>query len=126
MIRIVVFTIILAAILTAHSYIVDHNLYNEIWWLDMVLHSLGGLLASSVFVTFLRPKNYWPLFGFIFLVAAAWELLEFFIDVPFFGGGPIRLSDPIWALDMLSDMAIALSASFLLWLAYCLYNKSNV
>jgi len=119
----------LAAILTAHSVAADTGYYNTFWWLDIVLHAAGGAwVAYFSFVVFCARSRA-LIFMFVLLFGGAWEILEFFLDTPFFGVNEANIRDPIWFLDTLTDLTVDVVAGFLfslLIISKSGYNKTDV
>jgi len=113
MLRYLILIASLAAILTAHSIAVHNGHYNTFWWLDIVLHAAGGAwVAYFSFVVF-RARSRAQIFMFVLLCGGAWEMLEFFLDIPFFGVNEAHIRDPIWLLDTLTDLTVDVVAGFL-------------
>ena len=76
-------------------YILDyyakiHSFYFSIWWFDIMMHFLGGLLAALVFIRVLYVGNWFGydfrkhttffinILGAVLVVGLAWELFEVF------------------------------------------------
>ena len=85
------------------------------WYLDMVLHFLGGGFIATAFLYFVENKYFGevggkllPLLfftlGTVALVAIGWEFYEYFVNV--FVGAP---QDP--ASDTFSDFALGLAGA---------------
>lgn len=123
--RVLVLGIIFVAIVAAHAFIVSRDLYNKIWWLDILLHTLGGFWLAAVYLTLFPQPSLMGLILFLLAIGTAWEALEFFLDTPFFGKGAVRFNSTIWQLDTLSDLAVN-SLAGLLWWGASSYNKQNV
>lgn len=106
--------------------------YNRLWWWDLMLHTVSGLLLgisgfllvyvmneSDMFSLDMSP-GFVALFAFMFAVGmgAVWEIFEFAMD-QFFGlnmqkemlGDPSGLTDTMW--DIIADTAGAAVISVL-------------
>lgn len=110
------------------------NFYERVWWWDIALHSMSGLLLGIVGFLLVyvlnenRPVNlhmkprFVAFFAFIFAVAfgAVWEIFEFAMD-QIFGmqmqkpmlDDPSGLTDTMW--DLIVDALGALLISVLGW-----------
>ncbi len=60
--------------------------YSSIWYLDMIMHFLGGFWVALAFIYFFSPKissfSILPLLKvifFVFLIGLGWELFEFLV-----------------------------------------------
>ncbi|MEK7647021.1 MAG: hypothetical protein AAB378_01430 [Patescibacteria group bacterium] len=85
-------TILLAVVLGTHGWSVYNAGYFMIWWLDIVLHFLGGLTVGLFFFWFFYKSGYvgapqWPWYvvlvmtsGFVLFVGIQWEFFEFLFD----------------------------------------------
>ena len=60
-------------------------LYDEIKWLDIPMHILGGFGVASLAAAVLHYKDtkvsYWKLFAVYVVIAIVWELYEYTSDV---------------------------------------------
>lgn len=126
--RAIIFLIIV--VFGIHAWALTHAGYYMIWWLDLVLHFLGGLTAGLFFLWFFYASGYvavpeWPWYvflvmisGFALFVGVQWEFFEFLFDT-FVAK---RVSMPLAQLgvrDTMSDLfmgwmgALAAGVSFL-------------
>jgi hypothetical protein len=59
------------------------HLYDELIWLDIPMHLLGGFLLAGLFISILVLRKIKPnfvlLLSLFFIVASLWEIHEFFI-----------------------------------------------
>jgi hypothetical protein len=101
------------------------HLYTKIWWLDNTLHIAGGFFIAAFYRAFISKKSFSLFCAFLVVVVGIWEVLEFFLNGPFFGAEEARLSNPIWVLDTIKDMLVGIVSSILWWKAASLYNKAN-
>jgi hypothetical protein len=77
-------------LLVMHIFASFFYLYWEFWWLDIVMHILGGFLTVLVIVwitertTFYKKLSFNKKFFFVlfwlFLVTVCWEFFEYFIE----------------------------------------------
>lgn len=84
--------IFIVALLSTFALIISHlvaiylRLYWSIWWLDLVFHFWGGVIAGSVAVTLFvsRGDSVWKVTGLVsgvtLLVALLWEAKEWITD----------------------------------------------
>jgi len=84
--------ILLAVILAVHVWAVINAGYYTIWWLDIVLHFLGGFLVGLVFILFIQRSktlsvSVWMLPTFLIAISSfgvfiglQWEFFEFLFD----------------------------------------------
>ena len=111
--RFLLLFLVFLAILVLHYAIITRGLYNRYWWLDIVLHTFGGMWVGGVYV-FLRSSTrlvFWRVFLFALTVGIFWEILEFVFNTPFFGVDEAHFSNPLWVLDTLSDLFVDVVAS---------------
>lgn len=69
------------------------NLYDLVWWYDIIVHYLSGIFSFILAIFILKRLNKYQtkntlfniifIFGVIFLVAGIWEILEFLGDILF-------------------------------------------
>lgn len=111
------------------------DFYERIWWWDMALHAVAGilmgilgflliyLLNESKWVDFYMTPGFMAFFAFIFAVAtgAVWEIFEFTMDQLFgtnmqkpMWGDPSGLTDTMW--DMIVNAIGAIIISVMGWL----------
>lgn len=123
------------AILGFHMFSIFQNWYITIWWLDIVLHMVGG--AWVVFAFFYVQRRYTLLFsalpfvfslvmvmGIVMLVGVAWEWFEFGFDYFFvpeaaLWRAQLGLTDTMG--DLLADLMGGTLAGF-----YFLLRRRNV
>ena len=113
---VIVLSLILAVILALHAAIVERDLYNRIWWLDIALHTVGGMWVAAVLIYLLRVRALWPVLLGAVVLGILWEALEYLFNVPFFGLGKRSFSDALWLFDTLVDLIIDAGAAALFWL----------
>lgn len=128
MVNVIFILIGIILLLAGNSFVIGHDLFRKIWWLDVVFHAYGGLLMTALFIFAVRSKkifNVWTLVVCSFVIGVMWEALEFFISTPFFGTGSARIDDPIWLLDTIKDLGVDVLSSVLFWKLYTAYNKNH-
>ncbi|HEY4477002.1 MAG TPA: hypothetical protein VJB56_00040 [Candidatus Paceibacterota bacterium] len=129
MLRYLILVSSLVAILVAHSVAVENGYYNTFWWLDNVLHAAGGAWVAHFALIVFGARSRAQIVLFVFLCGGAWEILEFFLNTPFFGVNEANIRDPIWLLDTLTDLTVDVVAGFLfslLIISKSGYNKTDV
>lgn len=125
--------IILLIILGLHVPAVLYDYYYDIWWFDIPMHILGGLLVGFLLFYFIeKNQELKQIFlkskintftfsiltlGFIVLVGLFWEYYEFITDVLILKKYPYNL-EPGYILfdtllDFLNDMIGGLIALFI-------------
>lgn len=81
--------------IVAHAFSVWLLFYRNIWWIDIVLHTLGGAWVATLF--FLMKNTYAPRLpstmpswfylmlacGAVILIGVAWEWFEYSFDILF-------------------------------------------
>ncbi|MBI5045988.1 MAG: hypothetical protein HZC14_03270 [Candidatus Niyogibacteria bacterium] len=84
--------LLIVVVLSIHAWALSTAGYFLIWWLDIVLHFLGGLTVSLFFLWFFYESGYvakpeWPWYvflvmisGFALFVGVQWEFFEFLFD----------------------------------------------
>lgn len=107
--------------------------YYKIWWFDLLVHFISGILSSIVAFIIIKENklinNKYKWFNFIFIiiftisVAACWEYGEFFCD-------KIFKTDSQWVFnsgvdDTMTDMLIATLSGILSSCYYLFYIKKN-
>ena len=115
--KIIVFLIVLIGIIHVAAYY--FHLYLELWWIDMLMHFLGGTWTAA-FVLWLiffsnllnlNQKNNLPnflitTFCTVLLVGIGWEIFEFKAGLSFFS--PLTLSARWYWMDTISDLILDL------------------
>lgn len=88
--------VLLILILTMHGVGIWYTWYHTIWWIDNIMHIMGGVWIALLF--FFEKKNRLPAFGrhlpfwfYFFLiisvvmfVGVVWEWFEYLVDILFF------------------------------------------
>ncbi|MCI0619930.1 hypothetical protein L0Y40_02780 [Candidatus Wolfebacteria bacterium] len=107
--------VIMAAIGILHHFALANFWYWTIWWIDVVMHTLGGVvlgLAALWFLLSVHRVQSWPprrvfvvVLGVVFAVGVAWEFFEFFAKL--FVQGHFF---PDTVLDIFADVAGGLVA----------------
>lgn len=113
MLRYLILIASLVVILTAHGIAVENGYYNTFWWFDNVLHAAGGAWVAYLSLIVFRARSRAQIVMFVFLCGGMWEILEFFLNTPFFGVNEAHIRDPIWLLDTLTDLVVDVIAGFL-------------
>lgn len=80
----------LCFVMMMHFFASVFYLYWQFWWLDIVMHILGGFLVVLVIICFSKmisfydqftlEKKFFFVFFWLFLVTVFWELFEFFLE----------------------------------------------
>ncbi|MEE8131579.1 MAG: hypothetical protein V3T98_00820 [Candidatus Paceibacterota bacterium] len=89
--------ILLLLILSFHTVALVNFWYWTFWWLDVVMHFLGGFWVALLFFNLNSKLNFLPInslnslthklitiilsLGFVALIAVSWEFYEFLYDV---------------------------------------------
>ncbi len=109
------------------------NLYNSVWWYDLFVHFLSGVLTS--FLAFLvmdwfgvyKKKNNWfnSLFiiSFTLMVASLWEFIEFGAFV--FLKMDVQHHLTTGVFDTMEDMLVAFLGSIIVSISYLLKTKNS-
>lgn len=99
------------------------NLYDHVWWFDLFVHFLSGMLTVVVANYILERSKYKELsglikfiyvLGFSSLIAVCWESIEFFIDIVFKMN--MQHSQDTGVIDTMTDMIIATLGSLTMYL----------
>ncbi len=117
-------------LLAMHIFASFFYLYWEFWWLDIVMHILGGFLTVLIIVGIaekiniykklsINKKFFFVLF-WLFLVTVSWEFFEFFIE----NVNP-SIGYAYWN-DTLSDMVAGLLGGSLAFIFVYFYIKKNI
>lgn len=115
-------------LLTMHFFASVFYLYWEFWWLDIVMHILGGFLVVSLIITFSKiitfynhlsfNKKFFFVFFWLFLVTISWEFFEFFIE-----NVDPTIGSAYW-IDTFSDIVAGLLGGVLAFIfVYTLWKK---
>ena len=139
--KIIVFLIVIIAIIHITAYY--FHLYLELWWIDMMMHFLGGawvaafILWAIFFSGFFNLKssvgtveNKNTLLEFLLIafvtvlfIGVVWELFEFKAGLSFFS--PITLSVKGYWQDTISDVILDLGGGLVMSMyLYKLKNQS--
>lgn len=113
--RLILLLVGVALLLAAHYYFISHGFYLTVWWSDVLLHTVGGAWLILGWRTFRGRSSFLGAVFFVLTISLVWEALEYFLDVPFFGEGESRLTDPIWVLDTFEDLGASLLGASLFW-----------
>lgn len=122
------------SLLAFHFIAIFFYLYWFYWWLDMVMHFLGGLSLGLLILWFYRKlspdkgvtfeRSFFCVFGAVFVVALAWEIFEFFIGYT----GPTL--DAVYWIETLADIVSGLLGGSIsvitLFYARHTFNKSRL
>lgn len=107
------------------------NLYNIIWWYDLFVHFLSGILTSVLALIILnifkldKNKIFNACFIIIFsiFVAAFWEFIEFSGDT--FFNMNVQHSIETGVKDTITDMLIATLGSLIMFIVYLIQTKKQ-
>mgnify|MGYP001576010824 CR=1 FL=1 len=115
--KIIISLVVLIGIIHITAYY--FHLYLELWWIDMLMHFLGGAWISAFALWFiffsnlvnLNQKNNLPnflitAFCMVLLVGIGWEIFEFKAGLSFFS--PLTLSARGYWMDTISDVVLDL------------------
>lgn len=95
-----------ALILYLHTLGIEKSLYYYLWWYDIVLHTLGGIVLALFYSFF--TKNWKLIVAAVIITATAWELLEYYLH--------LAGVENNYALDTIIDYAVALiGTGLVLW-----------
>jgi hypothetical protein len=94
------------------------SLYWRFWWMDIIMHGLGGLLVGAVVAYAIRyrfpallPRAYALVILAIVLVGVSWEVFEYLYRIYDARNYPLDTS-----IDLVMDLLGALLGAFvLLW-----------
>ena len=108
------------------------NLYNIIWWYDLFVHFLSGILTSVLALIMLnafkldKNKIFNACFIIIFsiFVAAFWEFIEFSGDT--FFNMNVQHSIETGVKDTITDMLIATLGSLIMFIFYLSFKKEKI
>ena len=89
-----------------HSYALQHFLYWHLWWLDIVMHFLGGLFVALIGLWIVRRFNLYERIGsrnllivdvvlFVFIISVLWESFEFVFEVTLLDGAQYAIDTVI-------------------------------
>ncbi len=77
------FGAIIAMLLISRLVFERLNLYEELFWLDIPMHALGGVLIAWFLLSLAKAVNVevslWHLLALFMVIAGMWELHEFFV-----------------------------------------------
>lgn len=108
------------------------NLYCYVWWYDLAIHFVSGILTFVLALYILEKtgtnfKNnlvrFIYLLGFVSLIAISWEILEFSGDVLFNTNLQHNLETGV--VDTMQDMIVAFLGGFLTYI-YMSFNKKKI
>jgi len=115
--KIIVFLIVLIGIIHVTAYY--FHLYLELWWIDMLMHFLGGAWVAAFSLWFIFFSNILNIkrennlssflvtaFCAVLLVGIGWEIFEFKAGLSFFS--PLTLSTRGYWMDTISDLILDL------------------
>lgn len=104
------------------------NLYNTVWWYDLFIHFLSGVLTAILALVIMnwfsvykeKNKTFNVLFiiSFTLMVASIWEFLEFGADS--FLKMNVQHSIETGVCDTMEDMLVALLGSIIVVITYLL------
>jgi hypothetical protein len=121
----VLFPLALGILLAANAYFVSHFLYLKVWWLDIMLHAIGGIFIAMFFRVFISRQSLAGLCTFSLIVGLTWEALEFLFPGQFFGAVNASFSNSLWILDTIKDLVIDILSGMLWWALAWAYNRDN-
>ena len=109
----------------ANSIILKFHWYYSIWWIDMVMHFLGGFWVGLFFFYVFYTRKWFSnkvlaVVLFVLLIGASYEIFEFFM-------GTIS-REPFSILDTLSDVFFDLSGgavSILFFFQRIMFKRGN-
>lgn len=109
------------------------NLYSSIWWWDLFVHGMSGVLTSILGLFMLKQfklldhKNKWFIILFMLVfslaVASCWEFFEFTVDK--ITGGDTQWVKTTGVTDTMTDMLIAFFGSILFSVCYFILSKKK-
>ncbi len=120
----------ISLIFLVHAFAALNFWYWKFWWLDIVLHFAGGLIAASVFFYLISRYPQWSSFisnfvitfilvlAFVALIGVLWEFFEFGLDkisgFSRFGQSQVSIADTMSDLfmDLLGAAVFALIYKF--------------
>lgn len=110
------------------------NLYWYLWWLDMVMHIMGGSVTAFTMILLMsdckHPMALWKkspgffflfLLGLVALVGIGWELYEFIHDLFF----PVSIQMSVGVRDTLEDLVSDLIGGSLFYLLFSLTSEKK-
>jgi len=132
--KIIVFLIVSIGIIHVTAFY--FHLYLELWWIDMLMHFLGGAWVASFILWLiffsdllnLNQKNslsnfLLTSFGAVLLVGIGWEIFEFKARLSFFS--PLTLSVRGYWMDTISDLILDLFGGIIMSLYFYRIHHSN-
>lgn len=109
--------LLLFLITLAHYFGLSYKWYHQTWWVDFVMHAIGGMWIAAA--SFTVKDAYIPelqkiaplwlyvlvILGIVMLAGVMWEWIEFLLDLVFF---PLRaeLRLQLGLMDTLKDLAM--------------------
>jgi hypothetical protein len=101
-----------ALVALLHSYALQHFLYWHLWWLDILMHFLGGLFVALIGLWFvrrfklygkIRSRNFllFDVILFVFIISALWESFEFIFEITLLNGAQ-------YAIDTIIDFLMGI------------------
>lgn len=130
---------LLIVVFGVHAWALNHAGYFRFWWLDIILHFLGGLMLGLFFLWFFyvsghvaKPEWPWYVFlvmisGFVLFMGVQWEFFEFLFDTFVAKRASLPLAQ-LGVRDTMSDLFMgwmgALAAG-VLFLFYSSWNKNR-
>lgn len=116
----VIFTLlcIFLTFFLSRNFLEPFDLYREYFWLDIIMHTLGGFLFSSLFFYVSRKEyfNFKNVFYFIMFIGITWEIYEVIFNVM------LKHQEFSGVIDTVKDL---FDDTFGAWIAYVL-NKNNI
>ncbi len=105
------FLFIFLTFFLSRNFLEPFDLYREYFWLDIVMHTVGGFLFSTLFFYVSKREyfNFKNVFYFIMFVGISWEIYEVVFNVM------IKHQEFSGVLDTLKDL---FDDTFGAWLAF--------
>ena len=105
--------VMLASFIVLHVINVEYDLYYAFSWLDIVSHTVGGIiLGLALAIVFSKAQHLIVLAGTVFVVAL-WELFELFVVKIPIVNTQVFVYDTI--LDVFFGIGAAMITAFLYW-----------
>ncbi len=90
-----------------HALAVAQELYWHLWWFDLPMHLVGGVVVALVWLTLCDVRlplvqcvaTYWATLRFVILAVVVWELFEVWAGIPI---------EADYGLDTAIDVALGL------------------
>lgn len=114
--------ILVALLGVLHIVGIEQELYWKLWWYDIPMHTLGGVVIASAYLwggRYIRrfagitlPSRYASVFFFTLAIGVAWEVFEYFV-----GLYPKDVHPALHELDTVMDIAFDMGGATIAYMS---------